>query len=265
MDYRIQKFIHDSKGEFGVSINEKDNSLTVFPIDNLFFPIGGLYPDGRRVRDYEELLKSLVKLAYDEEVKIDYGCAGARDIWDVYIGEAKVAESYEYLMFTLYITPQCKYHKQLLEDIEEPLYEDMWHYYNYSLVGSFFYRYFDSIYKFATSIFVTDKEYIEELEKKNRELIHKENLFHRAIGENLLDLIRSVKVPDSGNLYPKWSHKYSLDDFLEYQKDYNFMSGQTYEDYLEVYGKVQDLKKEVLERYSYLDEEHVEEYINEFI
>lgn len=256
MDYRIQKFIHDSKGELGVSINEKDNSLTVFPID---------YTDGRRVWDYEELLKSLVKLAYDEEVRIDYGCAGARDIWDVYIGEAKVAKSYEYLEFTLYITPQCKYHEQLLKDIKDPIYQNMWHYYEQSLVGAFFYRYFDSIYKFATSIFMTDQEYIEELEKKNKELIHKENLFHRAIGENLLDLIRSVKVPDTGKLRVYWLCKYSLDDFLEYQKDYNFMSGQTYEDYLEVYEKVQDLKKKVLERYNYLDEEHVNEYINEFM
>ena len=257
MDYRIQQFIHDSKGKFGVSINETNNSLTVFPIYDDY--------DEKRVRNYEELLKSLVRLAYDGDVKIDYGCCGAHDFWDVYIGETKVAESHEYLEFTLYILPQCKYYEQLLKDLKEPIYNNIYHFYNRSFIGAFFYRYFKDVYSFAMGIFMTDKEYIDELVEKNRELIHKEILFHKAIRENLLDLIRSVEVPETGYFAMNWFQKFSQEEFIEFQENYKFMNGKTYNDYIQTLNKIQDLKEEVLERYKYLNEEQVKSYINEFI
>lgn len=259
MDCRIQQFIHDSKGELGVSINETNNSLTVFPIWDT-------PANEKHERNYEELLKSLVKLAYDEEVKIDYSCCGAHDFWDVYIGEIKVAESHEYLEFTLYILPQCKYYEQLLKDIKEPIYNNIFHFYNYSLVGAFFYRYFKDVYSFATSIYMTDQEYIKELIEKNKALSRKESQFHRAIRENLLDLIRSVEVKhDEGYIRPNWFEDLTEKEFKDEQEEYKIYLNYTYDEYRQTHEKIQKLKEEILERYKYLDEEHVKEYINKFI
>lgn len=259
MDFRIQQFIHDSKGELGVSINETNNSLTVFPIWNT-------PANEKHERNYGELLKSLVKLAYDGEVKIDYGCCGAHDFWDVYIGETKVAESHEYLEFTLFILPQCKYYEQLLKDIKKPIYQNIFHFYSYSLVGAFFYRYFKDVYSFASSIFMTDQEYIKELVEKNRALSRNESLFHRAIRENLLDVIRSVEVKhDKGYVIPNWFVDLTEEEFKKDQKEYEIYLNYTYDEYKQIYEKIQKLKEEILERYNYLDEEHVKSYINAYI
>lgn len=257
MDCRIRQFIHDSKGELGVSIDESNNSLTVFPIR---------LTDDKHVRNYEELLKSLVKLAYDEEVKIDYGRCGAHDFWDVYIGEIKVAESHEYLEFTLFILPQCKYYDQLFKDTKKPIYQNIFHFYSYSLVGAFFYRYFKDVYNFATSIFMTDQEYIKELIEKNRALSRNEGRLRRAIRENLLDLIRSVEVKhDEGNVIPNWFEDLTEEEFKNEQEEYEIYLKYTYDEYRKTHEKIQKLKEEILERYKYLDEEHVKSYINEFI
>lgn len=257
MDYRIQQFIHDSKGELGVSIDETNNSLTVFPIWD---------SDEKHERNYEELLKSLVKLAYDGEVKIDYSCCGAHDFWDVYIGETKVAESHEYLEFTLYILSQCRYYEQLLKDIKEPIYQNIFHFYSYSLVGAFFYRYFKDVYSFASSIYMTDQEYIKELIEKNRALSRSNHLFHRAIRENLLDVIRSVEVKhDKGYVSPNWFEDLTEEKFKNEQEKYKIYLNYTYDEYRQTYEKIQKLKEEILERYNYLDEEHVKSYINAYI
>lgn len=153
-----------------------------------------------------------------------------------------------------------------MKDIKKPIYWNVFHFYNYSLVGAFFYRYFKDVYSFASNIFMTDQEYIKELIEKNRTLSSDANRFHRAIRENLLDVIRSVEVKhDKGNVIPDWFEDLTEEEFKNEQEECEIYLNYTYDEYRQTYERIQKLKEEILERYNYLDEEHVKSYINAYI
>ena len=81
-----------------------------------------------------------------------------------------------------------------------------------------------------------------------------------------MDVIRSVEVKhDKGNVIPDWFEDLTEEEFKNEQEECEIYLNYTYDEYRQTYERTQKLKEEILERYNYLDEEHVKSYINAYI